>query len=341
MDRTDFGRLLAGQEDDLLTAYRQFQQQPIDWDWDGDQTPPPRRTRTTLAEPVTVSGHGTFQGRTQTTITLTPTSKPGWRFDRTDLGDCLPVRVSAENVWTTGDIVSNIVLRSGPPSNYIRMVEHIIALRLGLDVDDLLIRIDSGDPPLFDRGSLDLQEALAQGGRREQSGRVSYVTVKEKVSLVDSFGRLLILTPAESADDGLTLDCAIDFPNVIGQQRIRFPLNEQTFRIGVEARTNTPFLKMLFCRTVGKLFADVRNLGYTYQNILVAGKTRYVNEAGLVHGGRSLEAVWHRAVLDLVAALALIEEGRFVGHVESYKAGHRLDVDLVRRLYQEDLLVTL
>jgi len=58
----------------------------------------------------------------------------------------------------------------------------------------------------------------------------------------------------------------------------------------------------------------------------------------LLHEGKSLEAVWHRAVLDLLAALALIEEGRFLGHVISYKAGHRQDVDLVRLLYKQNLL---
>ncbi|MEM7394893.1 MAG: UDP-3-O-acyl-N-acetylglucosamine deacetylase, partial [Verrucomicrobiota bacterium] len=79
---------------------------------------------------------------------------------------------------------------------------------------------------------------------------------------------------------------------------------------------------------------------YTKENLLIAGRNSYVNEPQLMHNGKSLEAVWHRSVLDLVAALALIEEGRFLGHVTSYKAGHRLDVDLVRLLYQNELLET-
>jgi UDP-3-O-acyl-N-acetylglucosamine deacetylase len=40
-----------------------------------------------------------------------------------------------------------------------------------------------------------------------------------------------------------------------------------------------------------------------------------------------------------VAALALIDTGRLVGNVYSYKAGHALDVIMVRKLFENDLLV--
>jgi UDP-3-O-acyl-N-acetylglucosamine deacetylase len=52
-----------------------------------------------------------------------------------------------------------------------------------------------------------------------------------------------------------------------------------------------------------------------------------------------LEAVWHRATLDLVAALSLLETGRMAGHVVSFKAGHALDVRFTTYLYLHDLLV--
>ena len=124
----------------------------------------------------------------------------------------------------------------------------------------------------------------------------------------------------------------------MGQQRIRVPMNPQHFRYGAEARTNTSAVKMLYCRTLGKLFADVRNLGYTKENILIAGRMGYYNEPRLVHDGKSLEAVWHRAALDLLAALALVEEGQFVGDVISYKAGHGLDVEMIVKLYKNKML---
>jgi hypothetical protein len=40
----------------------------------------------------------------------------------------------------------------------------------------------------------------------------------------------------------------------------------------------------------------------------------------------------------LLAAIALIDTGRFVGRVVSYCAGHTLDVRAVTQLYMHDLL---
>jgi UDP-3-O-acyl-N-acetylglucosamine deacetylase len=338
MSQDTLGRILSGSVDDARRARERFDHQPMDWDLlDGTAPLPPQRQKT-LARPVSVAGRGTFLGKAHRTLQLEPTELDGWWFLRDDLPDSLPIRVSVRNVWTTGDIVSNIVLRSGPPQNYVRMVEHIVALKLGLDVDNLLIRMESGDPPLFDRGSMDLVETMESGGTVESDSPVRHWTVKERVSVCTAGGSFLTLAPAVAGDRSLTIDCAIDFPTAIGRQRIRFRLDRERFKYGAQARTNTSFIKMLYCKTIGKIFADIRHLGYTMNNIVVASRWGYINEPRLLHNGKSLEAVWHRAILDLLAALALIEDGRFCGHVDSYRAGHALDCLAVRLLYKHQLL---
>ncbi|MBL7017133.1 MAG: UDP-3-O-acyl-N-acetylglucosamine deacetylase [Kiritimatiellales bacterium] len=332
------GRLLGGDPEILTASYNEFNAIPIDMDLTDQPSHPPRTEQKTIAQAVSVSGPGTFAGKSTTTITFEPTEREGWWLDRTDQPDSLPIRVAIDNVWTTGSIVSNIVLRAGNPHNYVRMVEHIIALRMGVDVDNLMIKIDSGDPPLFNRGSLDLIDALERAGRRTRPGKVKYVTVKEPVTLCWAHGQFLTLAPHSGTVPRLIVDAAVNFPNAIGQQRIVFPVNYRNTQTGAEARTNTPYAKMLYCKTIGKIFADVRNLGYTDQNILIAKKKAYHNQPRLVRDGKSLEAVWHRSVLDLLAAIALIPDARFVGNITTYKAGHRLDCDLVTQLYLNDLL---
>lgn len=336
------GRVLVGHIEDARKAYERWSTHSVDWDLT-DETEPdalmggPQRT---IQRAGTVRGPGTFFGNRVRSITFAPAEHhQGWWFERADLLDALPFLVSARNVWTTGDIVSNIVLRAGPPHNYIRMVEHIIALKLGTRIDNLLIRMESGDPPLFARGSLDLVEALESAGVREMDRPVRLITVAEPVTAVSAHGGFVTLWPSEPGRPKLHIDCAVDFKTAIGQQRIRFYVTPKIFRYGAEARSNTTAWKMLYCKTIGRLFADIRNLGYTMENIVVAGRTRYFNEPRLVHDGKSLEAVWHRAALDLLAALALIEDGFFVGRVISYKAGHGLDVALIRQLYRQKLLV--
>lgn len=337
-EQETIGRLLSGDHAVALRAYQRWAQQPVDWDLGESAPPEPRRRQRTLARPVTVRGPGTFFGKSTRTLTFEPTDLEGWWFDRADLPDTLPGRVSIRNVWTTGLVVSNIVLRSGSPHNYLRMAEHIIALKGGLGLDNVMVRLDSGDPPLFERGSLDLVEAVESAGWQEVDRPVNYLTVKERVTVVSPSGAFLTLAPAAPQQPVLTVDCAVDFKTAIRKQRILFPVTPPLFRYGAEARTNTTALKMLYCRTIGKLFADIRHLGYTTENILIAGRLGYYNRPRLYHNGKSLEAAWHRAALDLLAAVALIEEGQLVGELISYKAGHALDVELVRQLYKHKLL---
>jgi len=335
----EFGRILDGNAEVLKQSYQVFSSLPVDEDWSGDEPGPIQERPLTIAKPVEVSGPGTFAKKEIRTLRLEPTDQPGWWFDREDLPDSGPIKVSVRNVWTTGKVVSNIVLRSGSPHNYARLVEHIIALKAGMDVDNLLIRMQSGDPPLFNAGSEDLVTALRNAGRKPGPGKVKYLTVKETVTIGTPHSGFTTISPNEEGDRSLRVDCARDFPNAIGQQRIRFVLNDRSFDHGSMARTNATWKQMMFIRTIGKIFADVRNIGYNKKNILVAGKRSYVNEPTHLVDGKSLEAAWHRAILDLVAALALIEEGRFVGTITDFKGNHFADVELVKLLYAHDLLV--
>jgi UDP-3-O-[3-hydroxymyristoyl] N-acetylglucosamine deacetylase len=329
-----YGKILAGNGEILRHSYEKFSAQHVDLNLEAEKDWQADHSETTIARPVSVTGAGTFFRRAARTLLFEPSEEDGWWFERTDLPNDLPTRVSVRNVWTTA---RNIVLRSGSPHNYMRMVEHIIALKLGLGIDNLLIKAGSGDPPLFDRGSMDLVEALESAKIVPQKEPVSYVTVKETVSVCTESGSFLSFMPAEGKKR-LSIDCAIDFPNAIGKQRIRFDLTPKIFRQAAEARTNTNTAVKLYCQTIGLLFADIRNSGYSHRNILIAGKRRYLNEPRLMHNGKSLEAAWHRAIMDLLAAVALIDRGRFVGTITSYKSGHALDVDMVRLLYKHGLL---
>lgn len=337
------GKILSGRADHIQRATGPWSKQDIDWDRMDEAKPfPLHRNQTTIERPVTVQGKGTFLGKSIRTVTLHPTDLDGWWFERVDLNDSLPVHCSIRNVWTTGNVVSNIVLRSGNPHNYIRMAEHMIALRMGMGIDNLMIRIDSGDPPLFDRGSTELVQAIKSAGVRQLARPASYVTVKERVTVGNARGAFLTLAPPSNPTHPmLAIDCAVDFKTAIGKQRIRFAVDPSIFEYGAAGRTNSSAMKMLWCKTIGLLFADIRNLGYSYENLLIAGRWKYVNEPLLMHEGKSLEAAWHRAILDLLAAIALIEDGLFVGEIISYKSGHGLDVEMIQRLYQESMLTPL
>lgn len=330
----EIGRVIVGSEESVKRAKARMLEQPIDLECPQTGPYPYSKFQTTIATTQSVSGPATFSRRNSTLI-FSPCERDGWWIRRTDQAEQFPFQVSVRNVWTTA---RNIVLRSGNPHNYLRMVEHIVALRVGMGLDRLLIETATGDPPLFDRGNLDLVETIERAQIVETTEPARFITVREPVTFGGTRGDFLTFLPAAPGDYGLHVDCAIDFPSVIGQQRIRFDVTPESFRIGAGARTNAPAKEYWYAKTLGKLFADTRNLGYTRNNILIHGKHRYLNEPKVIFDGKTLEAVWHRATLDLLAAVALLDTGRFAGTIVSYRAGHTQDVRMATLLYLHNLI---
>ncbi len=331
-------RLVRGSQSSLDAALARFNAQPVDEvrlapeKWRGWPA-----KRTTLAAEASVAGVGTFRGKERRTITFAPSERPGWWIRRTDQPEQLDTGVDIANLWTSA---RNLVLRSGSPHNYLRMVEHIVALKAGLGLDNVVLKTNSGDPPLFDESSLPLVEAVEGAGIVETDEGATYVTVKEPLAFGGTRGDFLLFIP----DDGsrrLRLDVAISWNTVIGDQRVVFDVTPETFRYGAYARTNATHRQYQLAKTVGLLFADTRNLGYNKNNILIHGHKRWYCEPRFPLKGtdKFLEPVWHRATLDLLAALALTGPDRFVGTVVSYRAGHTPDCDAMRALYRNDLLV--
>ena len=314
-------RLVRGSQASLDAALARFGAQPVDEvrlapeGWSGWPT-----KRTTLAAEASVAGVGTFRGRERRTITFAPSTRPGWWIRRTDQPEQLDTAVDIANLWTSA---RNLVLRSGSPHNYLRMVEHIVALRAGLGLDNVVLETNSGDPPLFDESSRSMVDAVRNAGIVE--------------------GDFLLFLP----DDGsrrLRLDVAINWRTIIGDQRVVFDVTPETFAYGAYARTNATHRQYQLAWAFGWLFADTRHLGYNKNNILIHGRRRWYGEPRFPlekpDGTKKfLEPVWHRATLDLLAALALTGPDRFVGTVVSYRAGHTQDCDAVRALYRNDLLV--
>ena len=331
------GRIVFGSAASIEAAYANFKGQPID---ESRLAEPGRiafpERRRTISREVRIDGIGTFQGRSRQSLTFAPSEKPGWWIRRMDQPEQLDTKVDISNLWTSAQ---NLVLRSGSPHNYLRMVEHIVALKCGLGVDDVLLKVNSGDPPLFDQSSLPLVQAMEGADIVETADSATYVTVKEPVAFGGSRGDFLLFLPAENGEKRLRIDCAISWNTVIGDQRIIFDVTPETFAYASLARTNATHRQYLLAKTVGKLFAATRNWGYNDRNILIHGPKRFYTEPRFPVGDKFLEPVWHRATLDLMAAIALIGDHRFCGTVVSYRAGHTLDCDAIRALYRNELLV--
>ena len=260
------GRTVFGDAAAIAAAYRAFSAQEIDEvRLAPDRSCPFPAKRRGLAGEAPVAGVGTFEGGTKQTITFAPSARPGWWIRRTDQPEQLDTKVDISNLWTSAQ---NLVLRSGSPHNYLRMVEHIVALKPGLGVDDVLIKVASGDPPLFDQSSLPLVKAIDHAKIVETDDDATFVTVKEPLAFGGRRGDFLLFLPAAPGERNLRIDCAISWNTVIARQRVLFDATPETFRYASLARTNATHRQYLLAKTVGKLFAATRNLGYNKKNIL-------------------------------------------------------------------------
>jgi len=334
------GRVIFGNAEAIATAYEQFRNQPIDemrLAEPGNPCVLAASRRRTLAGEAPVAGIGTFKGSEKQILTFAPSARPGWWIRRMDLPEQLDTQVDIANLWTSAQ---NLVMRSGSPHNYLRMVEHIVALKLGLGVDDVLIKVNSGDPPLFDQSSLPLVKAMEHAKIIETDAAATFVTVREPVAFGGSRGDFLLFLPDDGSHN-LRIDCAIRWNTVIGSQRVIFDATCETFRYASLARTNATRRQYILAKTVGKLFASTRNWGYNERNILIHGTKRFYTDPRFPMNGKFLEPIWHRATLDLMAALALTGPDRLCGTVVSFRAGHTLDCDAVRALYRNDLLCSI
>ncbi len=339
MPEYKIGRTVFGSAASIAAAYESFRSQEIDEvRLAADRSSPFPVRRVTLAGEASVAGVGTFKGSEKQVLTFAPSERPGWWIRRMDQPEQLDTKVDIANLWTSAQ---NLVLRSGSPHNYLRMVEHIIALKAGLGLDDVLLKVRSGDPPLFDQSSLPLIKAVDHAKTLAGAADASYVTVKEPVAFGGKRGDFLLFFPAEPGERNLRIDCAISWNTVIGKQRVLFDVTPETFRYAALARTNATHRQYVLAKTVGKLFAATRNWGYNEKNILIHGPRRYYTEPRFPVNGKFLEPVWHRATLDLMAALSLTGKDRFIGTVVSYRAGHTLDCDAIRALYRNNLICSI
>jgi len=337
--KESIGRVLKGDEDLIERQFNELNEIPVDLDLSdyeekSDYVYP---YQLTIAHSVDTYAQGTFNCKQKRKISFDPTDRWGWWIKRTDIPNSAPVMVSHEHARTTADGgVKNIVL-DGEKIIHARLVEHLIALKAGLDIDNLILNVGSDDPPLFESGSEELVKILNTAGRKKTSWPCKYVTVKETVSAVWPDGSFLIIAPADKDNPQLNLDCAVNYNNIMGKQRIKYTVSLENFTKGSQARTDASLKHAILCKTIGKILPATRNLGYNNKNVLVAGSNKYYTTPKLFHNGKSLESVWHRATLDLLAAVALISEGRFMGTLTSYKAGHTQDVQFVNMLYKNDM----
>lgn len=165
----------------------------------------------TLKSEVTLSGIGLHTGK-KVTLTMKPAKEnTGFVFVRTDLEGSPQVEADANYVTTTerGTTLEKLGVR-------IHTCEHVLAALVGCDLDNVILEMNSAEPPIMDGSSKFFVQAVESVGVEEQNVAREYLVIKEVISYVDpNSGSEITVIPS----DNYEISTMVDFgTKVLGTQ---------------------------------------------------------------------------------------------------------------------------
>jgi len=296
------------------------------------------KKQTTIQKEISLSGVGLHTGN-QVCLTFKPAAiNHGFAFKRLDLEGEPIIQAKAESVVNTQrgtNLEKNGV--------QIQTSEHVLAAAVGLGIDNLLIEIDSSEPPIMDGSSKYFVEALEKAGIEEQGANVEEYVVKEIISYKDeTTGSEIILMPSEEYQ----VMTMVDFgTKVLGTQNATLE-NIANFKEEISAARTFSFLHEIEMLLENDLIkgGDLNNAivyvdkelsastmeklkkAFNKKNITV--KPNGVLDNLTLHWAN--EAARHK-LLDVIGDLALVGT-KIKGKVIANKPGHLINTQFAKKL---------
>lgn len=275
--------------------------------------------QTTLKSRVSLSGIGVHSGNNVSIDFVPADPDTGIVFVRTDVqGEPVELRALASEVGGT-DLSTILGDLAGV---HVATVEHLLAALAGLGIDNLLIEIDGNEVPVLDGSSAPFVEVFEQAGLQQQAVKRRYIRILKPVR-IDNGASWAEFRPY----DGTRFEVEIDFESpAIGRQSFATDITPESFRNELSRARTFGFMK-----DVERLWAAGYALGSSLENSVVIGDDhRVINMEGLRYPD---EFVRHK-MLDAVGDLALAG-ARFIGCFRSYRGGHKLNAQALRRLLSD------
>jgi UDP-3-O-[3-hydroxymyristoyl] N-acetylglucosamine deacetylase/3-hydroxyacyl-[acyl-carrier-protein] dehydratase len=301
-----------------------------------------RKFQSTLKQETRYSGVGLHTGN-RTTITFKPApAGHGITFVRKDLPDSPEIPAEIDGVV---DITRGTTLGKGNVK--IHTVEHVLAALCGLQLDNVIVELDSSEPPVGDGSSLPYVDALLKVGIEEQDASRDYLKIETPIFYSEKErGVDLVILPS----DDLRITFMIDYKNpALGTQyTTMISLEEEFVKDFAPARTfcflsEVEALKKQGLAKGGRIdnaiiIADrqIDNSEIERLKALFGLKEKVVvGESGILNDLKLRfpnEPCRHKA-LDLLGDLYLIGVP-LQAHILAARSGHAANVALVRKIRQ-------
>jgi UDP-3-O-[3-hydroxymyristoyl] N-acetylglucosamine deacetylase/3-hydroxyacyl-[acyl-carrier-protein] dehydratase len=294
--------------------------------------------QTTISKSTSLKGVGLHTGRNVTIKFLPAGANFGYAFKRIDL-EGEPI-IKAEASLVTSTQRGTCLEKNGVS---IQTCEHVLAALVGLEIDNVIIELDSSEPPIMDGSSKFFIEALEKAGIKELDNFRDVYVVKDVISYTDEdTGSEITIIPSEEYQ----VTTMVDFgTKVLGTQNANLTKlsnfkneisNSRTFRFLHE-------LEMLLEEGLIKggdlnnaiVYVDKPLSKETMEKLKIAfnKETISVKPNGILDNLNlhyPNEAARHK-LLDVVGDLALIGT-RLKGKVIANKPGHYVNTQFAKKM---------
>ena len=297
----------------------------------------------TVRNSKSCNGIGLHTG-VESTITFHPAPEDyGIRFKRSDIKNSPEIKADINHVVdiSRGTTIEEKNVR-------IHTVEHALAAVTGLQIDNVLIELNSKEPPVMDGSAKDFVDALLDAGPIFQNKKRKVLVIDRAVNYTDYYRDIDIhVIPS----DRFRVTFLVEYPlPALGTQYEAIYNMEEDFAVEV-----APARTFCFLSEVEMLREQGLIKGGALDNALVIvdkeidkneiERLRYLFgiEETIIHGvngvlnGKVLrfknEPVRHKT-LDLIGDLALLGFP-IKGHVTAARAGHASNVEFVKKLKKE------
>ena len=292
----------------------------------------------TIAKEVTLRGVGLHTGANVTMKFLPAPENHGFAFKRVDLEGEPIIEADANYVINT-QRGTNLEKRGVK----IQTSEHVLAALVGLEIDNILIELDSPEPPIMDGSSKYFVKALESAGIVEQDANREIYEVKDVISYKDeTTGSEITVIPA----DEYQVTTMVDFgTKVLGTQNATLEHLSQ-FKTDIANSRTFSFLHELEMLLENGLIkgGDLNNAIVYVDKEISPGTMKKLEKAfnkkklsvkpnGILDNltlHYPNEAARHK-LLDVIGDLALVGT-RIQGKVIANKPGHYVNTQFAKKL---------
>jgi len=292
----------------------------------------------TIKKEISLVGVGLHTGK-KVEITFKPAPvNTGFIFVRTDLEGQPHIEAKANFVTNTQrgtNLEKNGVV--------VNTSEHVLAAIVGCDIDNIIMEMDSPEPPILDGSSKFFVEALEKSGIIEQDAEREVYEVKEIISFKDEVsGSEIMIMPSEHYE----ITTIIDFGTKILDTQNATLNNIGEFKEEIAAARTFSFLheiEMLLDNDLIKggdlnnaiVYVDqelsektMKKLSKAFKKDSVKIKPNGILDNLTLHWAN--EAARHK-LLDVIGDLALVGT-KIKGKVIATKPGHKINTQFAKKL---------